>query len=141
MPPRKQAPQPLPTTIENPDASDMEGREERIADTALAAIGEDENTIQAVNAYMVAADKLAEDIKTVQVVDGEDQFAQPVSRNENWVVVEELFDDEFQVEVANIDGYQMRKSILRFRVRGELMPNVVVMDGIRYHPTQGFQKR
>ena len=172
MPPRKQAPQPLPTTKladESPTLSGaavsgdseavnngMEGRGERLADTALGAIGEgvvaslepgmagtpehDEfhRSEQWTPAQLAAA---GTGFATVQVVDGEDQFSQPVSRNENWVVVEELYDDEFQVEVANIDGYQMRKSILRFRVRGELMPVIEVMDGIRYHPTQGFQKR
>jgi len=62
-------------------------------------------------------------------------------KSKAWTVVADLSDDEFQVEVANIDGFQMRKCLLRFRVAGELSPTIQVMEGIRYHGEKGFQSR
>jgi len=163
MPPRKQAPQPLPTTkldteqqepvVQVNDMTKTSGDIHTLASAASSAserISESiaERTSESIciseshnydeNHSFAETDEKS--LATVHVYEDNPE-GHPVKRNENWVVVEELSDDEFQVEVANIDGYQMRKSILRFRVRGELMPNVVVMDGIRYHPTQGFQKR
>ena len=172
MPPRKQAPQPLPTTKvdteqqENPvmTGAAIQAAQQGGADAFSQYAGQSiENSLSGINAMAENAsvgiseshnynesrnydenhsfaETKEESLATVHVYEDGPE-GQPVKRNEKWVVVEELSDDEFQVEVANIDGYQMRKIILRFRVRGELMPNVVVMDGIRYHPTQGFQKR
>jgi hypothetical protein len=126
MPPRKQTPTSLPNT--NPDAgAKVDGSAAAAAETAAGALSAD-------NASETTTADVGLDVEVI---------AEPIEiqRNPNWTVVKELSDDEFQVEVANIDGFQMRKCLLRFRVAGVLSPTIQVMEGIRYHGEKGFQSR
>jgi len=140
MPPRKQAPQPLPQTntlgsveiaekaqVGVPIEDDvMESREEALVETSVPPIGNEEPP---------------DDIGRYPDVTL-DEAAQPVAKNPNWIVVDALSDDEFQVEAAKLDGYQFRMSILRFRLHGELLSNVVTLPGVTYQKATGqFQNR
>lgn len=140
-PPRKQAPQPLPQVKAAQD--EITGQLSRQAFSAVSAGAELGQVVDEPNIEPVGTEEPPDDIgqyPEVSVQDGTDMSI-PVKKCEAWKVVEELSDDEFQVEVANIDGYQMRKCIIRYRINGQLSPIVNIMDQIRYHGEKGFQNR
>lgn len=149
-PPRKQAPQPLPaaasTTLGSvggapviDQSPEENGPVVRVNDMTKVGIDINEVHTMAEPVRPTGNEEPPEDIGPYpEVTVGE---AQQVKKCQAWKVVGELSDDEFQVEVANIDGYQMRKCIMRFRIRGELSPIVNIMDQIRYHDSKGFQNR
>jgi len=56
----------------------------------------------------------------------------------NWSVIDNLSDDEMQIEVCNVTGYQRQAVLLRVRVSGFLTGQVITMQGVRYHPEKGF---
>lgn len=151
-PPRKQAPQPLPATasttlgsVGGSPAVDQSPEENGpvVQVNDMTKVGMDMNDVHTLSGPTGNEEPPADigQYPEVSMQDGSDPSV-PVKKCEAWRVVEELSDDEFQVEVANIDSFQMRKCLMRFRIRGELVPPITVLDQVRYQEAiKKFQYR
>lgn len=148
MPPRKQTPMPLPTDNNTDADTIVDGPAKAAAEItagALAAVNASEECTEEVGRKATSVSQEDFDAKPsdmdLTTIHTYEDAAPARPKSKAWTVVADLSDDEFQVEVANIDGFQMRKCLLRFRVDGVLSPTIQVMEGIRYHGEKGFQSR
>lgn len=119
MPPRKQAPKPLPKSKQD-------------------QLPEEQQNVEDLG-HVEGEGKGDEKLPEMEVKESPEKDV----AESPWSPVESMSDDEMVVEAANIgSGYQLRQVWLRIRVNGELTGQVVVVDQAQFNSVkQTFSRR